>query len=203
MKQKSSSAIILAAGKSGRMGTHKFALKLPDGKAFLEHIAEQYSLFGCKKIIVVVNPEGRGFISENPLVLPDILSFTINQHPEYERFYSLQCGLKELTAENAVFVHNVDNPIVDQKVLLKLMENITANGLVKPVYKNHGGHPILLGREAVRLISQEKDSSINLREYLVRFKRKSIEVDNAGILLNINTLEDYQEFLIAANNPPF
>ncbi|MCK5839504.1 MAG: NTP transferase domain-containing protein, partial [Bacteroidales bacterium] len=56
---KCNSAVILAAGRSTRMGRPKFALRFAKNLTFLEKIITGYSSFGCRQIIVVLNEQGR------------------------------------------------------------------------------------------------------------------------------------------------
>ena len=48
--KKEFSAIILAAGKSLRMGIPKLSLKYDENNIFIEHIISEYISFGCKEI---------------------------------------------------------------------------------------------------------------------------------------------------------
>ena len=55
---KSHSIIILAAGKSSRMGENKFALKYDNNLSFIEKIIETYRDFKCEEIVIVLNKKG-------------------------------------------------------------------------------------------------------------------------------------------------
>jgi CTP:molybdopterin cytidylyltransferase MocA len=51
-KEKEFSTIILAAGKSERLGFPKLSLKYDDDTTFVEHIVNEYQSFGCSDIIL-------------------------------------------------------------------------------------------------------------------------------------------------------
>ncbi len=53
--EKEFSVIILAAGKSSRMGLPKLSLRYNENKIFIEHIVNKYEDFRCKEIIIVEN----------------------------------------------------------------------------------------------------------------------------------------------------
>ncbi len=190
------SAIILAAGRSGRMGKPKFALKFNRGKIFLEEIVAQFSNFGCKEIIVVLNEEGKKLFDKLNLRLSGVAKIVINHHPEYERFYSLKTGLISLVNSNNVFIHNIDNPFVDEDVLKLLLNAINDTDYCTPTFNSRGGHPVLLSKNVVKEILTEDDIEINLRDFLKRYNGKRVEAQSDKILVNINTPEEYGNFFV-------
>ena len=65
---------------------------------------------------------------------------------------------------------------------------------VIPVHAGMGGHPVLLGKNIVRkLIIQ--DTVFDFREVLKKFNRIEILWEFPGILLNINSPDDYRKFM--------
>jgi CTP:molybdopterin cytidylyltransferase MocA len=188
------SVVILAAGRSGRMGEPKFALRFNDEKIFLEEIVSQYLAFGCKEIVVVLNKEGKILFDKLNLRLPGVAKIVINHHPEYERFYSLKTGLDSLVNSNYVFIHNIDNPLVDKDTLKLLFKYADTYDYCVPVYKDRGGHPVLLSGKVVEAILREDETGINFRDFLRRYYGKKIDVKSEKILVNINTPEEYGNF---------
>ncbi|MEA3445284.1 MAG: NTP transferase domain-containing protein [Bacteroidota bacterium] len=195
MTKQESSVIILAAGNSSRMGKAKFALKMSKGKSFLQHIAERYYDFGCKEIIVVLNQKGLEHLFKNPIPIPNNATIVLNPQPDWERFYSIQCGLKSLKNNHPVFIHNVDNPFVNTDDLEKLVSDLPGYDFVKPVFQNKGGHPVLLSCKLVRIILSEQNKKSNLKEFLSKYRGKSIKVNDANILVNTNTEEEYRRII--------
>ena len=193
MPRQPTSAIILAAGFSTRMGEPKFDLKLPDGKSFLEHIAQQYFDFGCEEIIVIINSDGFKYLKENPFKNPEKLSFAVNQTPESGRFGSVQCGVNVLKTKNPVFIHNVDNPFARAETLKKLSKSLSGFDFAKPVFNGKSGHPVHVGKKVIQAIIDETDTAIKLRSFLKQFNQQEVEVEDPSILININTIEDYRQ----------
>jgi molybdenum cofactor cytidylyltransferase len=194
MQEKRTSVLVLAAGFSERMGQEKFALEFQPGVTFLEHIVNQYHRFGCLKIVVVVNSRGQKLIGESSLQLPDEIMIVVNSHPERGRFSSIKTGLQHLINEDFVFIQNTDHPKINIDLLDALLKNIGDAGYTHPVYRSKGGHPVLLKNKVVRVLLSESPDDTVLKDFLTRFSKTETMVDNPDVLMNINTLADYNRF---------
>ena len=192
---KCNSVIILAAGQSTRMGRPKFALKFDEKFTFLEKIITGYNSFGCRQIIVVLNEEGELYLKENPIKFFDNISIVTNFHLEWERFYSIKVGLKQLNPSSGAFIHNVDNPFVNIQVLKSLQGELAETDYVVPFFKGRGGHPVLLSKKIIKHIIAEKSNELNFRGFLKRHTKKVVEVGNERVLVNVNTGKDYKRFI--------
>jgi len=186
------SAIILSAGKSSRMGVHKFSLRFNDSTTFLENMVNEYNAFGCNEIIIVLNPDGASFLDQLKLSLPSNVTIAINHHPEWERFYSLKLGAKLLLKTDSTFVSNIDNPFVNHSVLSLLTKHYKDADYLNPIYKGKGGHPFLISEKVIADLGSEELDQIHMKEFLGRYSKKSVEVDDERILLNVNTNEEYR-----------
>lgn len=191
--KKDCSAIILAAGNSARMGQIKFTLRMKDGKTFLEHILHRFIEFGCSSIVVVINRDGHAFLEQHQLELPDKVDFVVNDHPGYGRFYSLKLGLSALGDGHFVFIHNADNPFVEKRVLEDLYAAREEAAIIKPVYKEKGGHPILITDKVRAEILAETGNNIRLDDFLRKYVQKKISTDSKKIHVNVNTMEDFRK----------
>lgn len=194
MLAQNTSAIVLAAGYSSRMGCPKFSLPCNEKSTFLQHIIQGYEVFGCQEIIVVLNNDGHHWLEQNKSKFPKSVRAILNAHPELGRFYSLQCGIKKTNPSNGVFIHNVDNPFVEQEVLHTLVQNASDYDFVKPVYESRGGHPILLHHRIIPKILEADSENNKLNTFLGKFLMGRTKVNSSGILININTPEDLNEF---------
>jgi len=136
-------AIVLAAGKSSRMGTNKLLLKL-EGKTILDHILDNLTYYDT---IVVTGHK------------PEDIEPIIKRHgaravhnPDYEKGMttSFQAGLRALDPEvNTVYLVLSDTFGFNQE-LLDAMENKMASTialLISPVYEGKRGHPVLVAYE--------------------------------------------------------
>ncbi len=189
------SALILAAGNSSRMGKPKLSLLCKNDATFIENITKQYQEFGCSKIIIVVNNEGFDFIDKGEITLPPNIEIIINTKPEKGRSRSIKKGLQYVSS-NYCFIQNIDNPVANYEVLNKLSKNISDYQLAKPITMGKGGHPILLSKTVIENIKKnDNEIDINFKEFLKSFKIKEVEVNDRTILYNINTSQEYHEFL--------
>lgn len=183
--------VILAAGRSQRMGMPKMLLPFDKNRSFLDVIVEGYRNIGCKRIVVVVNENEKPLLDKN--VRDTEFKIVVNSYPERQRFFSIQLGIKTMKNVDAVFIHNVDNPFVDGKLLLNMQKELHEDEYVVPVFKGKGGHPILLSKKILQLIANYPDSSINFKKFLSEFVRTDVATENKQILININTTEQYRE----------
>jgi len=189
---KKTSALILAAGNSTRMGSPKFMLKFDENHTFLEKIIAGYKEFGCDEMIIVVNPSGAEILKQYKSKIIDSQYIVINTQPESERFVSIQTGLRAFPKPDKVFIHPVDNPFIDSSVLEILYQNSKNSDYQFPAYKGKGGHPILINKKVIGEISDSNEKDIHLKVFLKQFIQARINVDTANILVNINSLEEYK-----------
>ena len=187
--------VILAAGESMRMKNPKPFLKFNNNRVFIDKIIDEYMQFGCSCIVVTINKKHTEWISYIAAKRSSgSIKFIVNNHPEYERFYSVKLGLLNIDDVDFCFIHNVDNPFIDKKILDDIYQFKSEGEYVVPNYKDKGGHPILLNRQVINKIISETNNSINLKKVLSSFKRINCNSGNDKILININTLEDYKKY---------
>lgn len=185
------SVIILAAGKSSRMGTPKWSLHFDKNTSFIEHIISEYYSFGCKDIILVINEtDYPSFVQKNYSTFENF-KLVINNHPEWDRFYSLKCGIQKLENTPFVFIHNVDNPFVNQDVLQELINKSELADYISPQFEGKGGHPILLNERIINDIRNMPLNEMHFKEFLGRYTNHKVKVADKHILTNINSLEEY------------
>lgn len=188
------STIILAAGKSERLGFPKLSLKFNEQLTFIENIAAEYKWFGCKQIILVVNEKGKQFIQDRQIKLPENLRVVINYNPDWHRFYSLKLGVKSLHVLHHLFVHNVDNPFVNHQVLHALLSQINTADYISPGFLDKGGHPMLISKSIANDISKSEKDQVHLKEFLNQYTKLRVPVKDEKVLVNINTLAEYEKY---------
>ncbi len=194
VNEKEYSAIILAAGKSERMGFPKLSLKYDEKNNFIEHIISEYLSFDCKEIILVINKIGIEYLKKNEIQFPETVKIVVNEHPDWHRFYSLKKGVKSLSKNRPVFINNVDNPFVNDNVLNELVKNIKTADYISPEFEGKGGHPILLSKKIIEELKTIAEDQKHLKEFLNRYSRLRIRVNDEKILVNINTIEEYKRY---------
>ena len=191
MEIKNTAAVILAAGISARMKTPKALLGFKPGVTFLEKIASVYFQWGCSEIIAVANEATAGLMKKI-LSLPAHASIIVNDHLEYERFYSLKLGLEKVKEAEFCFFQNVDNPFIDEDILNAIYNCRSGDAFVSPVFEGQGGHPVLLNRKNMDFIRNYHINDANLKLVLNGLTCKKVELSDNKVLININSPEEYE-----------
>lgn len=189
------STIILAAGKSSRMGVPKWSLAYDAQSTFLQHIIEVCHHAGSQEIIVILNANDEIHFRDKFPELPSYVKIVINRNPDWERYYSLKLGIDNLSAPNTVLMCPIDNPAIEIPLIHTLFNAQDDSYYVYPTFKNKGGHPILLSQKLVEKIKQSNENTLHLKTFLESHTLKAVEVESENILLNINNFIDYEEFI--------
>lgn len=186
------STIILASGLSVRMHKPKAMLQWDKSTTFLEKIISEYSKSSCSHIICVINNKVETFLQK--LEIPQNVKFVLNTHPEWERIYAIKTGLQEVHDCKHCFIQNVDNPFVNVEIIEKLYAARSSEAWSSPVYKEKGGHPVLIPQLIIQKIIRTTNNNTTLLDILKPFPRIKVETENDLILRNINTPEDYKRY---------
>jgi molybdenum cofactor cytidylyltransferase len=191
MKEKYS-AIILSAGNSERMGSPKALLLWKNDMTFLEKIANEFHRSGCKEIIIVTNTEVANQIKTKQF--KDNVTTAINFQPERGRFSSVKIGLSEISDPDFCFIHNVDNPFIDDEIIRKMYSERNNEFYIVPSFLGKGGHPILLNKKNIEFLKAVEDTGQSLKEALSGFEKRQIEMPDDRVLRNINTEDDFKRY---------
>ncbi|MCH8956256.1 nucleotidyltransferase family protein [candidate division KSB1 bacterium] len=189
------SAIILAAGKSTRMGELKPLVQF--GKqTFLETILQNFRNAGIEDVLIVLGYKAEQIAKELNL-RPD--DFTINKNYSLGQFSSVQAGVKNLKSNcTGVFLALVDQPQIGSDIIAKIRKNFEDNPdkIVIPTLKGKRGHPPVLPKwlfhEILTANPTLKTSAI-IRNYA--HKVSEVEIDDDSILWNMNTKQDLEKIL--------
>jgi molybdenum cofactor cytidylyltransferase len=183
------SALILAAGSSGRMGTDKAMLLYDRDVTFSNHLVDRYCEAKADQVLLVVNDK---FIQNSEY--PSNVRVIINKNVELGRSHSMSMGIEKVIPGNACFIQNIDNPYLDNVLLGKMLEMLQEESYVVPMCGERGGHPILLSPQISDYIRQINVWN-DFREILNHFNRIQFSWEDDRILLNINTPEEYDLFV--------
>lgn len=189
----STGLILLAAGNSKRMGQCKFLLSTRDGITFFENIIHSFSQFGVRRIIVVTQRDKIARLNElcSNMIHKPILA--VNEHPEFEKFYSLQLGIEKIGDVDHCYIHNADSPFIDLSTLDSLHINKTQANYICPVFNGKGGHPILVDKQTLQFLKERPVNSI-LSEELKSLKKMNISVEDEMVSVDIDTPEEYKMY---------
>ena len=182
--------VVLAAGRSTRMGSPKALVQL-DGRPLLEHLLAPPLLRDFGDVVVVLGHHAEAL---RPVVGQLGYRREVNPAPDRGRTGSVQVGLSSVRAGMcAVFVQPVDCPVILPETYVHLAEAISSFDVVIPSYHGKHGHPPLVSAELLpRIMAAEPDEPLRdlLRGPDVR--RRYIEVDDPGVLVNVDCPEDLE-----------
>ena len=206
-------AVILAAGRSSRMGTTKALL--PWGpRCLLASWVLRFMELGVEPIAVVLGPDGAlvqsAALADLPADAPVV--WVANPQPDTTGpRESLLLGLDALPADRPAWFTPVDVPVVDAGALRAVaagwgdaLESREVEPLAAvPTFKGTGGHPVLAGPAFVaRLFQGEPGDRID--ELLAWATRRLVQVPvtTPRVLADMNTLADYHGAAPTGDVPP-
>ena len=184
--------LILAAGRSSRMGRDK-ALLSYRGKTFLNHLID-LALPRTESIVVVLG-HNQQVISES-LPSSSRIRVVVNRDYDQGMLSSLQRGLESLPADaDWILWMLVDHPAVRGRTLDALIASANDTGapLVIPRFNGDRGHPIMLSRRvAERMLQMDPNKSPQdaVRSYYP--ETRFVDVDDAGVMRDVDRPVDYR-----------
>ena len=202
-------AIVLAAGRSSRMGLQKLLLPFA-GKTVITHIVDQLLASIIDKVYVVVGHEPDR-IAHHFASRP--VGVVINPDYEAGMLSSVRCGFKALSSDcNAVLVALGDQPGITSQLVDKMVHSLeeTDKGILVPLYHGKRGHPILVAKQYQAEILTRYDD-IGLRGLLHTHPDDLFELSvlTSSVLFDMDYPEDYLRELSQLpdstdppNNPP-
>lgn len=182
--------IILAAGLSSRANTFKMTLMFR-GKTIIEHSIDNM-LEVCERIIVI---GGYRIECLEPIIKRyDKAELIFNESYIDGMFSSVKKGLCCIKGDKFFFTPG-DYPLVEPEVYKELLKH--DGDVVIPTYEGRKGHPILFKSSTSEEILRKTKYS-NLREYIRDKKQLLVPVYCSGILMDVDTMEDYERLTIFA-----
>lgn len=186
------SAVILAAGRSQRMGRNKSLLPLGD-KTILQQVLLALSAAQPDSILVVLGTQGEA-VAES---LADwAVSIVWNPVPDSDMTASLRTALAALPQkDHGVIIGLGDQPLITPATYRRLADHYRAHpdAIVQPRCNGRMGHPVLLPSALLRELTNYPTLRDLLTEHVAR--RHPVDVDDPGILMDLDTPEDYQRAL--------
>ena len=180
---KDAAGIVLAAGKSSRMGSNKLLLPI-GGLSIIEHCIRGL-LPVCSRVVVVLGYGVEHFAGVRA-THPEV-DFVVNESPDQGMLSSVLAGVR-LVRESKAFILPGDCPLVPESVYRALL---MCRGCSVPAYHGLPGHPVLVDRTAMDEMLYARPAS--LRQYLLENGYETVSVEDDRILLDIDDGSAYQE----------
>jgi molybdenum cofactor cytidylyltransferase len=140
-------ALVLAAGRSTRMGHNKLLARLADGRTMIEHTIDKVLAAAVRPVLVVTGHDGteiRAALAGKPVGFVAAPDYALGLA------HSLRAGIAALPAEtDAALICLGDMPLVPACVLNQLCAAFApkeGRDIVLPTFNGERGNPVLWGR---------------------------------------------------------
>jgi molybdenum cofactor cytidylyltransferase len=185
-------AVVLAAGRSRRMGTQKLLLPL-GGQLVVARIVDEVQRGSRGRVYVVVGHDGQRI--RDALTGREVALVT-NPDVEGDMLSSIRCGVRALPESwDAVLVVLGDQPTLASQVVSSLIQvfRTAGCGIVVPTFRGRRGHPILIARRYREELLEHHDA-VGLRGLLQAHPTDVVEmaVEDPGVLEDMDRPEDYE-----------
>jgi molybdenum cofactor cytidylyltransferase len=184
-------ALVLAAGKSSRMGRPKALLPAGGGDTFVTRIIRTFLEADVDDVVVVVGHDADAVTSA---CAASALRMRVVVNPDYEQgqLSSLLAGLAvvDRPGVRACLVTLVDVPLVRASTVRAVVDRYRATHapIVRPVNGGRHGHPVLIDRCLFPLL-RRADPSAGAKPVVRAHVSPAgdVEVDDEGAFLDIDT----------------
>jgi len=185
-------AVVLAAGKSSRMGENKLLLDV-EGKPLICHVVDRALTLDLSEVIVVLGHQAekvRLALAGRPV------RFVMAEDYETGMSASLKAGIAALSpTSTAAFVLLGDMPLVSPTLLRRMLaayNPVEGRSIVLPVHAGKRGNPVLWDRRYFADM-QNLAGDVGARHLIGEYATDVVEIaaEDAGIFSDIDTPQAY------------
>jgi molybdenum cofactor cytidylyltransferase len=181
--------ILLAAGRSSRMGAFKPLLPFGN-KTVIECCIDYLRDGGVEEIIVVLGHRADDIRQQ----LSGKVKFALNPDPDSAMGVSIAAGVRALPeTARATLIALVDHPAVPSTVVSTLLDSWKQGArLVIPTWQGRGGHPVLVDLVfKSELLGLPESSGLRALFDAHRNEVTRIPIDSPFIARDMDTWDDY------------
>jgi len=180
------SAVVLAAGRSSRMGRPKATLPYR-GSTFLGAILETLREAEVDSPRVVFGPDSGEVALEDGTVV-------VNPDPDRGMLSSVRCGVEALAeGAEAFLLWPVDHPAVRPDTVRAILDAYRPGAIVRPRYRGAHGHPVLFASSLIpELLAADPTIGARAVVRAVPERIVDVDVDDGGVVADIDTPGDYE-----------
>lgn len=195
-------AIVPAAGRSERMGRPKLILPI-DGLCLIARVVLALGQGGAKPVVVIAPPrDSAGADALIDAAARAGATVVIAEERPADMRASFELGLARLEAgsscPSAVLLAPADSPGIAPALVAQLVRQarVEPDAILIPTYQGKRGHPIVLPWP-VALKSRTLPGGVGLNALVALHAPETVEleVNEAGILDDLDTPEDYQRWV--------
>lgn len=200
-------AVILASGRSTRLGFNKLTLKI-DGKSVISMAVEPFIREGVHRVFIVTNPDDGGVKGEVEGLIgrfPGIITHVSNPGYKEGMSSSVKASIPYIADADGVFFQLGDKPFIGGELVERMLQVFSPESddlppaspggrkrapvyFIVPVFEGRKGHPVLVDskRCAPEMASLAGDRG--LREIIEKYRDNVLFIDgNEGNVLDIDT----------------
>jgi molybdenum cofactor cytidylyltransferase len=197
--RKACTAILLAAGRSSRMGAFKPLLPFGN-KTVIECCIDYLREGGVGEIVVVV-----GHRADDVRRRVSGVTFAVNPDPDSEMGASIAAGVRELPeSAQATLIALVDHPAVPATVVKELLDSWQSGArIVIPSWQGRGGHPVLVDLSfKPELLNLPASGGLRVLFEAHSNKVQRVPVGSPFIARDMDTWDDYTALHLEATGRP-
>lgn len=199
--------VLLAGGKSKRMGVAKGLLKYQNTFWILEQL-DRISKTQISTVYIGLGFNYQHYFDAVPWLSSALNKFVefqslkikvvINPNPELGTFSTLQTVLGAIDSSCDVLLNHIDIPVLNSEEFNKIIE--AKNSIVIPNYKGKNGHPVKMHfsfwKSLQTLNASDKAARLDIQiKKIDPTKISKIEVSDSSVVKNLNTKNDWISFL--------
>ncbi len=190
--------IVLAAGRGSRFlgADHKLAQRL--GSATVLATTLRHAM-ATQLPVVVVTTEAfadaarRSVAARDVIVLPEVGS---PGHESLGMGYSISCGVSAIPDAGGWLILPGDMPMVRSDTMLEVSRELAHHAVVFAQHKGVRGHPVGFSAELYsELVALRGDEGA--RRLVARYPAIGVEVDDPGVLIDVDTEADLESVRLA------
>ena len=183
------------------MGRPKLLLPLGN-TTVIGRLVDSLRSGGVGRIVLVIAPragELREWARERDLEI------ATNPNPERGMLSTILSGVEHIAAatmpsEGPLLISPADVPGISPQSIRRLLAAYPANEkVIVPTYRGKRGHPLLLAPELIPELPH-LDPEVGLKQIREHYEVLEVEVDDPGILGDVDTPADYERFRAAASD---
>jgi molybdenum cofactor cytidylyltransferase len=192
-------AIVLAAGRSSRMGRPKALLPLGRNETFLSRIVRTLQDARVDDVIVVVGHEHEPIVAD--FARRDVAArFVINHEYESGQLSSIvtALGIVDRPGVVAALITLVDLPLLKPSTVRAVVDHYrhTRAPIVRPVWAGRHGHPVVIDRALFEAL-RTADPAHGARPVVHAHASAAgdLEIDDPGAFRDVDTPVEYEALL--------
>ena len=180
------------------MGRAKALLQLPgSGRTFVAQLASTLIGGGVDAVLVVGRPDDEALRLEVGKLAPSV-TYVENPRHASGQLSSVLAALDvvDQPAARGLLIVPVDMPLVRASTIATLLDafNTSPLSIARATHRGSHGHPVIIGRAAFDML-RTADPGQGARAVVRALPVHDVEVDDDGVVRDIDTPADYGELL--------